>query len=152
MIVVLALVQFGLFFENMQQVSLACRVGAEEASQTADLPITDGAPIPDNIIEAVQNQLRSSRICECRIRLEHNVGTGGQIVTLVYPPEGACDLGPTCQLGNPGVSRPYTRLSICVPMAGLMPNCLRIFGLDVSDPSRLVGCSNTFRYELVYPE
>ena len=37
-IIVVASVQFGLFFQNMQQVALASRVGAHKAAETAPLP------------------------------------------------------------------------------------------------------------------
>ena len=145
-ILVLAVVQFGLFFANMQQVALAARVGAEEASQTVDLPITDGAPIPANILEAVDHQLDSSGIIACRVRLEHNFG--GRQVTLIAPPTGACDCPPAGNLTPPLPPGEYVRLSLSVPLCELMPICLAVFGFDVADPCKVVEATTIFRHEL----
>ena len=141
----LTVVQFGYFFVRMQQVSLACRVGAEEASQTGGLPTMSGAPIPTNILDAIDKQLQSSGISRCRVRLEHNVA--GPQIALVSPTVGACNCGPTTNLTTPP-PRPYVRLTICVPLTEVMPNCLAGFGFDISDPSKVAEGTTIFRYEI----
>ena len=145
-ILILSIVQFGLFHANMQQVALACRVGAEEASQTPNLSTVDGDPVPENVLEAVRKQLESSRIRNCRIRLEHN--TGGAQVALISPAGAGCDAAAACKLSDAAIPRSYVRLSVCVPKSAIMPNCLYVFGYDVADPCAVVGCSSVFRYEL----
>mgnify|MGYP000873921391 CR=1 FL=1 len=65
-----AIVQFGLLIGNRQQVALASRVGAEEASRT-NLPSGGGVPL--NVVHVVEQQLQSSGIDQCKITLEHNV-------------------------------------------------------------------------------
>src|SRR5262245_49268769 len=72
-IVTVAIVQFGVFFANAQEVALAARNGGLEASQTAGLSTTNGNPVPADIIRAIAHQLDSSRIAWTQIRVEHNV-------------------------------------------------------------------------------
>jgi hypothetical protein len=145
-LLILAVVQFGVFHARMQQVALACRVGAEEASQTSGLSTTDGDPVPGNVLTAIDHQLNSSGIDRCRVRLEHNVG--GSIVALGSPTTGACDCGPTSLTAAPFPQAAYVRVTVCVPMGELMPNCLRIVGYNVADPSRVAESTAVFRYEL----
>ena len=80
-IVTVGIAQFGIFFADAQEVALAARVGAEEASQTAGLPTVPG-PVPANIVSAIQHQLLSSQIQWSHIRLEHNVTPGDVPVDL----------------------------------------------------------------------
>ena len=144
---ILATVQFGLFHSNMQQVALASRVGAEEASQTLSLAGTvDDAPVPANILAAIDKQLSSSCISRCKVQLEHNVG--GTPVVLFSPQTGACEGGPTSTLATPNLLGTYVRVSVCVPYCEVMPNCLRIIGYDTLDPSKVAGSTTVFRYEL----
>jgi hypothetical protein len=144
-ILVLGVVQFGLFFVNMQQVALASRVGAKEASQTPGLYTTDGAPVPANILDAIEHQLTTSGIEHCRVRLEHNLG--GQQVTLFSPGQDACDCGPSGELAEPLPPGAYVRLSVSVPMSELMPNCLRVFGFDVSSPCKVARSTTILRHD-----
>jgi Flp pilus assembly protein TadG len=145
-LLILAIVQFGVFHARMQQVALACRVGAEEASQTTGLSTTNGDPVPPNVRDAIDHQLNSSGIDRCRVRLEHNVG--GNVVVLGSPTTGACDCGPTSLPSAPFPPTTYVRLTVCVPMGELMPNCLRVVGYNVANPSRVAECTTVFRYEL----
>jgi hypothetical protein len=144
-ILVLAIAQFGIFFANMQQVTLACREGAKEASETLGLPTTDGALVPTNVLEAIDSQLTTSRIHACRVRLEHNVG--GAQVALFAPADGGCDCCPGGKLGSPLPPRSYVRLTVCVELEELMPNCLALFGFDVCDVSQVIHATSIFRYE-----
>src|SRR5262245_27355557 len=81
LIVTIAVIHFGVFFVNSDEFSLAARVGAEEASQTAGLPIAP-ALVPANIISAIEHQLLSSQIQWSHIRLEHNATPGNAVVVL----------------------------------------------------------------------
>jgi hypothetical protein len=145
LILLLAVVQFGLFFSNMQQLALVSRVGALEASQTANLPTTDGAAVPQNIVEAIDRQLQTAGITACRVRLEHNVGVGR--ATLVWPLSGGCECEPNEDLADPPPGE-FVRLSICVELAELMPNCLGRLGVNLCSPAKMAHSTNVFYYEL----
>ena len=145
-LLVVVTIQFGLFHANMQEVALAARVGAEEASQTESLPNTDGDPVPANVLLAINKQLHSSRIRSCCVKLEHNVD--GNPVVLVSPNSDACAVGPIWQPIEGPLPGTFVRVSIFVPKSAVMPNSSRLLGLDVSDPSKVVGSCAAFRYEL----
>ncbi len=141
---VLAVVQFGIFFTKMQQVALAGRTGVEAASQAVGLSTVDGDPVPTDVINAVSQQLESSGIDYCRIRLEHNVG--GTQVELVSPTSNACDCEPDTNIGSTLPPGEYVRLTVGVPLLELMPNCMRGLGFDAT--SRIMTSTTIFRYEL----
>lgn len=148
LIVLLAAIEFGMFFANMQQVALACRVGAEVAAQTGGLPNAP-ATVPTNITDAINQQLASSGISACRVYLEHNVpGTEQELVT-TFVPGCTCTAPPTPLPPQPPPATNYGRVSVrvtvCVPMTELAPNCLALCGFDLT--GRCAKCSTTFRYE-----
>lgn len=140
----LAIVRFGLYYANLQQVALASRIGAEEASQTAGLPTTNGVPVPDSILEAIGNQMATAGIGSYSVRLEHNVG--GSAVELASP-SGAGDCGPANNLHAPILGK-YVRLTVCVPMSSLVPQYLNVFGLGLWGGADVVECTTVFRYEV----
>jgi hypothetical protein len=148
LIVLFAVVQFGMFFASTQQVALACRVGALEASQTDLTTTIDGDVVPAAITDAVEAQLSVSGIAPCAVILEHNVRGGEQTLLTTYT---ACDCAPPADaLPAPsGAGARSVRLTVCVPMKELTPNCLAGFGFDLTD--YLTTCSSTFRYELSTP-
>ncbi len=139
LIVMGAIVQFGLLIGNRQQVALAARVGAEEASRTVGLPLTaTGDPVPANVVRVVQQQLQSSGINHCKVTLEHNVW-GPKVLST-----GTCNC---TTLNAPLPTYPhYVRVTVYVPATELAPNVLRIFGFDISN--RYIRNATTFRYEL----
>ncbi len=142
LIVMGAIVQFGLLIGNRQQLALAARVGAEEASRTVDLELTNtGDPVPANVVQVVQQQLDSSGIDECKITLEHNLG-GDKVLS--SPVAAACDC-PTLNASFP-TYRGYVRVTVYVPSTELAPNVLSFFGFDISD--QYLRNATTFRYEL----
>ena len=127
-------VEFAAYFSGAQQVALASRVGAEEASQIA-LPIAGPVP-PPAVVDAVLAQLGSADISFCKIILEHNIG--GMYEESV----GDCDCDPPATPLPPQ----SVRVTVCVPMTELVPNILSTFGFDVED--KTVQHSTVFRYEL----
>jgi hypothetical protein len=145
LIVLLAAVEFGMFFSNMQQVDLACRVGAEAASQFAPFP-HGPTTVPLNVADPINHQLASSDISPCKIILEHNVLPTAQTLTTTYGAGCACD--PPAALLPAGTAR-SVRVTVCVPLIELAPNCLALFGFDLT--GRFAQCSTTFRYELSTP-
>ena len=143
LLLIFVMVQFGLFFENMQQLALASRVGAEEAAHTPDLPLTNGDPVPANILNAINKQFESSRMSYSCVTLEHNLD--GNPVTLV---SSACGTG-GCGATNPVPPRKFVRLSISVPKRAIMPACLRPFACAGSNACDVIGWTTVFRYEVL---
>jgi len=142
LMLMLAIMQFGFYFARTQQIALAARVGAEEASQTASLPAA-GA-VPDNILDVIDRQLRNSQMHYCRVRLEHNAG-GSQVV-LSSPTSGACDCGPSDTLTSPPPDK-YVRVTVCVPKTDVLPGCLGSLGLTFGCGDT-VSATTVFRYEI----
>ncbi len=140
LIALLAIVEFGEVYANRQQVALASRVGAEEASETDHLSTTDsGDPVPTDVINAINDQLASSNISFCKVVLEHNVGSYHTNLQA-----GSCNCPvPNTPLPDDGQ---YVRVTVFTEMTQVTPNLLRTFGFDVSD--RVIHHTTTFRYEL----
>lgn len=149
LILIMAVVEFGMILVNQQQVALASRVGAEKASETAGLSTNSGDPLPDPVLYAVQHQLGSTCLDYCSVILEHNVvpPPPPPITTPVVLQSPA---SPTCDCDPPTTALPtygrYVRVTVCVPLTKLAPNLLSFVGFDIS------GCvihhSTTFRHEL----
>ena len=146
LIFLLAIVEFGQILSNQQQVALASRVGAEEASQTYALPLSDADAVPANVLRAIDQQLASSGISRCRVVLEHNVvpSTPSAIPVPVTLSSGACYYDPPVT-ALPS-ARQYVRLTVCVELTEITPNLLALFGFDVA--GRTIQHTTTFRYEL----
>lgn len=137
LIALLAVIEFGEVLSDLQQVSLASRVGAESGVRTPGLP--SSGPVPTNVLDAIDHQLASSGMSQCKVILEHNVG--GSYAMLV---SGSCSCDPpTTPL--PGLGT-YVRVTVCVPMTQLVPNLLGTFGFDIS--SKLVRQTTVLQYEL----
>ncbi len=146
MIVLVGIVRFGVFYANMQQVALAARVGAEEASETAGLPTTDGGAVPANVLTAVSQQLETAGISYCRVRLEHNVG--GDQVALFSPSEGVCEGGPDQKLAGAAPPRRYVRLTVTVALSEVMPDTIGCFYFNKTGPRKTAFVTTIFRHEL----
>jgi len=139
----LGIVSFGIFYSNRQQVALASRVGAEEASQTAALPASGN--VPQNILDAITDQLESSSIQVYEVRLEHNIG--GTPVVLRSPDTGTCPCGPDdTETLDCEILGKYVRVTVCVEMEELMPNLLATFGSSVC--GKVAHATTVFHYEL----
>jgi len=153
-IVTVGIVQFGVFLANAEQVAMAARVGALEASQTDPLPAGAG-PVPLNIIEAIEHQLESSCIDWCHIRVEHNVGGGVSVRESDAIPVVPCDCDPKTNLpGSPGsgiAASRYVRVTVCVPLSQVMPKQLSFFGEQIYDPDNTYEHTAIYRYEIGTP-
>src|SRR5262245_6377758 len=151
-IVTVGVVQFGVFFANAQEVALAARVGALEASQTAGLSTTNGNPVPANVISAIEHQLESSCIEWTHIRLEHNVTGGLTPVHLESDQGGGFICEPkTDLLAPPAAGTRYVRLTVCVPLNEVFPKSLSFFGEQLFPSTRTYEHTAVFRYELGTP-
>ena len=143
LIVLVAIVLFGLFYANMQQVALAARVGAEEASQTAGL--SSATSVPGNVMGAIERQLATSGITYCRVRLEHNVGTQ----TVLYSPSPtACVGGPVGTLPAAGPLGEYVRLTVTVRLTEVMPDTIGCFCFSPAAADKTAFVTSVFQYEL----
>ena len=137
LIMVFAVAEFGRLSSHAQQISLASRVGAEEAARTPDLPAT--GTVPDNICIAVVNQLQSAGLRCSMLIVEHN--TSGQPATLVSG--GGLGAPPLTPLPSVGT---YVRVSVFIRGTDLAPNLLKHVGFDLS--RTVTGQSTTFSYQL----
>ena len=141
-ILMLAVVQFGMILGSRQQIALASRVGAEEASRTPDLSTTNGDPVPCNVLRVIDQQLASSGITRCKVVLQHNLGSVSPAYTTLTSGDCNCD-PPTGALPIAGRA---VRVTVFVPISELAPNLLKACGLDLSD--RFIYHTTTFRHEL----
>ena len=159
LIAMFAIFQFALFFVGSQQIALASRVGAEAASQIrlpnrteyGVPPISPGNRVPEYVVDAVLQQLRTSGIEPCCIILEHNANT------FASPPESRNYISPHqvfvtefsgcyCQRPERPMPPESVRLTVCVGLTEVMPNCLATFGFDISD--KTAQHTTVFRHEL----
>lgn len=143
LIVLLAVVEFGMFFANMQQVPLASRIGAETASETPGLPIVPGS-VPANIMLEIGQQMATCGIDDYTVILQHNVGSPTTL-TSTAGSGGACNAATVL----PAIPARSVGVTICVPMTELAPNCLALFGFNLT--GRCAKAATTFRYELSTP-
>lgn len=151
-IATVAVVQFGVFYANADQVALAARVGALEASQTANLP--PAGDVPENIVDAIRHQLESSNIAFCEVRLEHDVIPQGPpapppppYVLITSAPD--CECPPKTPLVSPPFAgTQYVRVTVCVPLDQVFPKQISFFGSQLFDPTKTYEHTAVFRYEL----
>lgn len=137
LISLVAIVEFGEVVSKIQYVSLASRVGAEEAAKTLSLPSSGN--VPNNIVDAIEHQLAISGVCCSKVILEHNAA--GTPVTLSSGEgRGAAPSAPLPSLGT------YVRVTVFARVSDLTPNLLGRVGLDLS--SSFLDQSTTFRYEM----
>jgi len=136
----LATVQFGKYFANLQELAFATRVGAEEAARTAGLSTVEGDPVPTNVVQAIDQQLAAFGLTRRIIVLEHNVG--GTPVSLVEP-TGA----PLPSKLSPVPPGKYVRILITVPKADVMPELLKVFGLHLAGGCKTTTLSTVWAYE-----
>lgn len=150
-IATVGIVQFGVFFANAQQVALAARVGALEASQTPNLALTSpGDPVPANILSAIEHQLQSSQIDWVRVRLEHNLASGGPIVLDSTTP--GYTYAPKTNLAEPPFPDTYyVRLTVYTPLNDVFPKQLSYFGQSLFPSSKTYEHTVLLRYELPVP-
>jgi len=142
-IVLLAVVQFGVLFTNLQHLALASRVGAEKASEQPGLSIVNNDPVPTDVLDAISQQLGGVGISSCRVILIHNVGTPA--LTTAELISGACNCdAPAPPSPSPGGN--FVQVTVITDLAELMPNCLATFGFDIS--GQFAQQTTIFRHEL----
>lgn len=142
LIALLAAVQFGKYFANMQEISLAARIGGLAASRTPNLSVVPGDPVPAAVVDAVNKQLASVGIHTAAIALEHNLDGGP--VLLKSPQDVSVDVD-FISAPPPGG---YVRVIVIVPQAAIMPDLLRACGLHLVLPDKITAFSNVFHYTM----
>lgn len=140
LVMILAVVQFGQYLANIQQLAFAARIGGEEAAITQSLPTTEGGPVPLSVINAIDQQLLAAGIVHRMIVLEHNVG--GHQTSLVTP--SGAEPPPKLAAVPPGQ---YVRVVIIVPKSEVMPNLLKTLGLNLVMPDRTTLVSYVMKHE-----
>jgi Flp pilus assembly protein TadG len=152
-IVTVAVVQFGVFFANAEEVAMAARSGALEASQHPGLAATaTGEPVPTEVISAIEHQLLSSQIQWHMIRLEHNVAPAPGTVVLESDAGGNYVCEPKDELpGPPFTGTRYVRVTVCVPLQEVIPRALSYFGEQLFVPTKTYEHTVVLRYELGTP-
>ena len=125
MIMLLAAVQFGMFFVNLQAVSFASRVGAVAASESNGNFAS--------IDTAVEQQLAANGIDDYCIQVQSSVPDA---VTEM------CDCEPK---DFEAPLPPYFRVNVCVEQMKLMPNLLKPFGYDIE--GKTVVCATVMHGE-----
>ena len=132
-IVLFAVVEFGLLLANLKHVALASREGAKMAAETQ--------PINAATVSVLRAQI-DRRLESAGLGPEATSGItvqetafGGVSIT-----DGVCG-SPTSPIMPPGA----VRVTVCVQFERLTPNLLQAFGLDVT--GKVVEQTTTFRHE-----
>lgn len=151
LLITIGLIEFGVMFASLQQVALASRVGAERASELAGLPATTASDeVPAEVIEAIEQQLQSSGIEFCHVRLEHNAGGTQEVLeTQAGDPCGCQELQPLPDDEIP--TGRYVRLTLTVPLCEVLPGGITLFGCQLASPGQAFHSTTVFRYEIGEP-
>jgi hypothetical protein len=129
LILLLAIVEFALVMNKLQQVALASRTGAGMAAQQSSSNFNVAA-----IKTEVDRQLLTAGISSgsCEVLLQHNVGTSTPVV--IPSGSGTCTCSspstpplPTSALVPDGC----VRVTVCVRLLALAPDLLSSFGLSI---------------------
>jgi Flp pilus assembly protein TadG len=153
LIALLAVIEFGLLWSNMQGVEMAARSGTQVATRYPLLP--NAGAVPADVVNAVADELARIGVTDYRIQLTHNVAytpnpSIGPVVTL----DSTVGTGLTSVPSQPAVSlvpnRMYVRVTVYVNTVGgttptgLTPNLLKVFGVDLAN--RVSQASEVRRY------
>ena len=135
-IVVMAIVEFGLLFSNEQVVAMASRAGTQVASELTTIPSAGAVPV--TVETAVARELARIGVTRYRIRLEHNADFTPPPLTMT-----AVVLTTTSAGGPTGGAAPsaitltpdrrYVRVTVYVWTTDLTPNLLSTFCVDLSN-------------------
>ena len=144
LILLAAIVEFGLILSMIQSVEAANRYGARLVSERPGGAAAVAFATSGDLRQALNRHLQVAGIQHgvCRLTVEHNgpssPNRGGDA-----PPGAGCDCRP------PGTSLPLprtaVRLTICVPLKDNIPDLLGGFGFSLTD--RVIQQTTTFRLE-----
>lgn len=143
-ILLLAVIEFGLIMAAAQHVEAASRLGAKLAAESTNLPLFNAPSTMDNLKERVDQYLNTAGYTDaCQVILEHNVSGMGnplQFNPLGSPCSCTPEPGPIGSLPSGSV-----RVTVCLSLSGNVPNALDMFGFDISN--RTVRQSVVWVYE-----
>ena len=136
LIVLMAIVEFGLLFSNEQMVESASRAGTQVASRLLVFPAS-GA-VPAEVETAVSRELAKIGVTNYRIRMEHNIDLAAPLLTMAPVVLTTTTAGgPTSVPSPPAIAlspnRPYVRVTVYVWTTHLTPNLLDMYGVDLSN-------------------
>ncbi|MDA0835722.1 MAG: TadE/TadG family type IV pilus assembly protein [Planctomycetota bacterium] len=147
LVVLIAVIEFGIIMAGFKQVAIAARTGASVASNTAGLDT--GTPLSTQTAAqaartAIDRQLETAGFgtnASSGLTLRHNVSDGVGI----DPPEASHTEG-TCS-DPTAISLPAraVRVTLCVEMSTLAPDMLSSFGFSLN--GRTIEESITYPYE-----
>ena len=126
MIILAAVIEFGMIFSLAQAVEQTARQAAIGASRvpTIDQAFVDTLKIQSDEILANAGYPAAS----CRIIVESDAGSFSPIYSPVVPPA-------ECNCGIPGVALPApgpaVRVTVCVPLKGNLPDLLASLGFSI---------------------
>jgi hypothetical protein len=133
-ILLLAVIEFGLIMAAAQHVEAATRLGAKFAAESNNLPVFNAPSMMDNLKERVDQYLNTAGYTDsCQVILEHNVmgmGNLSQLNPLGSPCSCTPEPGPIGSLPAGSV-----RVTVCLSLSGNVPNVLDMFGFDISNRS-----------------
>jgi len=105
-----------------------------------------GDEVPAEVIEAIEQQLHSSGIAFCHVRLEHNAaGTQEVLETQSGDPCGCHDLQPLASDEVP--TGRFVRLTLTVPLCEVLPRGITLFGCELASPGQAFHSTTVLRYE-----
>ena len=136
LMLVMAIVEFGMLFSNEQVVAMASRAGSQVASDLSVIPSAGAVPV--SVETAVARELARIGVTRYRIRLEHNVDFSPPPLTMAPvvlmttsvggPTGGAAPFAVTLT-----PSRRYVRVTVYVRTTDLTPNLLSAYVVDLSN-------------------
>lgn len=151
LIIMLAVVQISLIYVAIEQTAYASQFAAKIASETPAVGI-----ININNLNTGTLKTRVDRVLNtgglptgsCRVILEHNVGAPATIADpVVALPNCDCDPPITPLPVVPGaVEDESVRTTVCVPLAGNVPDFLSSFGFSIQ--TYVVEESTTYLHEI----
>jgi len=147
-ILLLAIIEFGLILSAIPQVKAASRAGAKVASElsTAQLSSVNPANNLDLVDAAVARVLSSAGLTRCQVILEYNPTCGG--ITPGTQTAGACPncVAPVLALpSNADIPGGTVRVTVCVDVDEMTPDMLATFGFSVA--GRVAKESTLMPYE-----
>ncbi|MEW4456205.1 TadE/TadG family type IV pilus assembly protein [Bremerella sp. JC817] len=150
LILLFAVVQFGLLQANQQTLKMASRAGALAATELVINP-SDTDPPPE-VLAAINEVLQESGLIDSGETIQ---GVGAvHLRYLVYDNGAGMDVAGIASVGTgcdpptpPTLTAQFVQVTVCLPATRLTPNTMAPFGVDFS--SRYVSETSLFRHELV---
>lgn len=157
-LLLLAVVEFAILYQVNQQVCYASKFGAKLASEVSrddsenphlgnfnDPGAAPPPPAGQSLKERIDQYLANHGLSEsCQVILEHNVANVGNPVQ-VNPDPAPADCHCSLPLRPLPTSGEYVRVTVCLKLAGNVPNLLSTYCIDLGD--RTLQCSTVLRYE-----